>query len=108
MCIRDSLTRSVKPEFWWFEVAALVARSLVTGMFLFVSPGVSLIMSFFVIVVHRSLVLKFRPYASTGLQLVVEALMRFALSIVLLSVCLVGDLIEDSKTRYLSSRSSSC
>ena len=23
------LTRSVKPEFWWFEVAALVARSLV-------------------------------------------------------------------------------
>ena len=50
------LTRSVKPEFWWFEVAALVARSLVTGMFLFVSPGVSLIMSFFVIVVHRTLV----------------------------------------------------
>ena len=45
------------------------AQPRVTGMFLFVSPGVSLIMSFFVIVVHRTLVLQFRPYASTGLQL---------------------------------------
>ena len=86
------LTRSVKPEFWWFEVAALVARSLVTGMLLFVedATGVSLIMSFFVIVVHRTLVLQFRPYASTGLQLVVEALMRAAFSIALMAVAVYG------------------
>ena len=97
------LTRSVKPEFWWFEVAALVARSLVTGMLLFVdtkdATGVSLIMSFFVIVVHRTLVLQFRPYASTGLQLVVEALMRATFSIALMAVAVYGsDPILGEKT----------
>ena len=85
------LTRTTKPEFWWFEVAALVARSLVTGMLIFADRGVSLIMSFFVIVVHRTLVLQFRPYASTGLQLVVEALMRATFSIALMAVSVVGN-----------------
>ena len=109
MCIRDSprhvddgalafLTNNLKAEYWWFEVLAIFLRSLVTGFFRFKADvKISIVLCLIVTIIHRTFVLQLKPYASSGLQHVVEALMRFALSIVLLSVCLVGDLIEDSE-----------
>ena len=92
------LTNNLKAEYWWFEVLAIFLRSpLVTGFFRFKADvKISIVLCLIVTIIHRTFVLQLKPYASSGLQHVVEALMRFALSIVLLSVCLVGDLIEDS------------
>merc|ERR1719482_781289 len=92
------LTNNLKAEYWWFEVLAIFLRSVVTGFFRgFTDVKISIVLCLIVTIIHRTFVLQLKPYASSGLQHVVEALMRFALSIVLLSVCLVGDLIEDSK-----------
>ena len=96
------LTKNLKAEYWWFEVLAIFLRSLVTGFFRFKADvKISIVLCLIVTIIHRTFVLQLKPYASSGLQHVVEALMRFALSIVLLSVCLVGDLIEKTATTAL-------
>ena len=87
--------KKLKAEYWWFEVLAIFLRSLVTGFFRFGGVMISIVLCLIVTIIHRTFVLQLKPYASSGLQHVVEALMRFALSIVLLSVCLVGDLITE-------------
>ena len=89
------LTKNLKAEYWWFEVLAIFLRSLVTGFFRHLGIKMSIVISLIITIIHRTVVLQLKPYASSGLQHVVEALMRFALSIVLVAVCLVGDLINE-------------
>ena len=96
------LTKNLKSEFWWFEVVAILLRSLVTGFFRFVSIEISIVLSLIITIIHRTFVLQMKPYASSGLQHLVEALMRFTLSIVLLSVCVVGDLLDDGSTWWIT------
>jgi hypothetical protein len=89
------LTKNLKAEYWWFEVLAIFLRSLVTGFFRHLGIKMSIVISLIITIIHRTVVLQLKPYASSGLQHVVEALMRFALLIVLVAVCLVGDLITE-------------
>ena len=96
------LTKNLKNEYWWFEVVAILLRSLVTGFFRFIDVKISIVLSLIITIIHRTFVLQMKPYASSGLQHVVEALMRFALSIVLLSVCVVGDLLNDKNIWWIT------
>ena len=88
------LTRDLKAEYWWCEVAAMVFRSLVAGLARSVaSSSLSLCLAVVVVVVHRTMVLQLKPYVSSAITLVVEALMRAALSIVLLALAVKGNIL---------------
>ena len=88
------LTRDLKAEYWWCEVAAMVFRSLVAGLARSVaSSSLSLCLAVVVVVVQAPMVLQLQPYVSSALTLVVEALMRAALSIVLLALAVKGNIL---------------
>ncbi|EGB12918.1 hypothetical protein AURANDRAFT_60916 [Aureococcus anophagefferens] len=92
------LTNTCKPEFWWMEIAAMCGRFMLSGFFLiFCRLHQSLLLSTMVAIVVRTLVIKFRPYASSGIQLIIEALHRATLSIVILAVAIEGELLKRSK-----------
>lgn len=72
----------------------MVFRSLVAGLALSVAnSSLSLCLAVVVVVVHRTMVLQLKPYVLSAITLVVEALMRAALSIVLLALAVKGGIL---------------